>query len=76
MARSASLSNLLLAVDLCVMTILLNACRGAGGSGAAAVSPRFAYVANSGDDTISIYTVDAATGQLHANGYMTAERLP
>ncbi|MDO8990766.1 MAG: beta-propeller fold lactonase family protein [Sideroxyarcus sp.] len=32
-------------------------------------SPRFAYVANSSDNTVSIYTVNAATGQLRHNGY-------
>jgi 6-phosphogluconolactonase (cycloisomerase 2 family) len=32
--------------------------------------PRFAYVANMDDDTVSIYTVDAASGQLRANGYL------
>jgi 6-phosphogluconolactonase (cycloisomerase 2 family) len=32
--------------------------------------PRFAFVANTNDDTISLYTVNAATGQLRANGYV------
>jgi YD repeat-containing protein len=32
--------------------------------------PRFAFVANTTDDTISLYTVNAATGQLSANGYV------
>lgn len=31
--------------------------------------PRFAYVANADDHTISAYTVDASTGRLRANGY-------
>ena len=31
--------------------------------------PRFAYVANSNDNTISIYAVDAASGQLRVRGY-------
>ena len=35
-------------------------------------APRFAYVANSVDNTVSIYTVNAATGQLRANGYVAA----
>jgi hypothetical protein len=36
--------------------------------GAAPVVPRFAYAANSADNTISMYAVDAATGQLrHTN---------
>src|SRR5262249_27846099 len=44
---------------------------GGGGSGAGNV-PRFAYVANFADDTISIFTVNAATGQLRNNGYILA----
>jgi hypothetical protein len=32
-------------------------------------TPRFAYVANSADNTVSIYTVDAMSGQLRPNGY-------
>ena len=31
--------------------------------------PRFAYVANTDDDTISIYSVEAGTGRLRHNGY-------
>jgi 6-phosphogluconolactonase (cycloisomerase 2 family) len=34
--------------------------------------PRFAYVANGSDGTISIFAVDAETGQLRANGYFFA----
>ncbi|HKD39541.1 MAG TPA: beta-propeller fold lactonase family protein, partial [Myxococcaceae bacterium] len=34
--------------------------------------PRFAYAANRGSDTVSLYTVNAATGQLRHNGYVTA----
>lgn len=33
-------------------------------------SPRFMYVANSGNNTVSIYAVDAASGQMRANGYV------
>jgi len=33
-------------------------------------SPRFAYVPNFGDNTLSIYAVNAATGQLRHNGYV------
>jgi 6-phosphogluconolactonase (cycloisomerase 2 family) len=36
---------------------------------ALACFPRFAYVANQGDNTISIYTMDAATGRPRQNGY-------
>jgi 6-phosphogluconolactonase (cycloisomerase 2 family) len=32
--------------------------------------PRFAYVANSSDNSISIYTVNAATGELRSRGYV------
>ncbi|HLQ26476.1 MAG TPA: hypothetical protein VK138_11435, partial [Acidiferrobacterales bacterium] len=35
-------------------------------------SPRFAYVANQTSNTVSIYTVNATTGQLRPNGYVTA----
>jgi len=38
--------------------------------------PRFAYVANSGDGTVSIFRVDAATGQLHHRGYVPAGSTP
>ena len=38
--------------------------------------PRFAYVANSNDNTVSIYTVNASTGQLRANGYVAAGTQP
>ena len=38
----------------------------------AAVVPRFAYAANASDFTISIYAVDAQSGQLRANGYAVA----
>jgi 6-phosphogluconolactonase (cycloisomerase 2 family) len=34
--------------------------------------PRFAYVSNVNDNTVSMYTVNAATGQLRHNGYVTA----
>ena len=32
--------------------------------------PRFAYVANHTDDSVSIYTVNVATGQLRHSGYV------
>jgi 6-phosphogluconolactonase len=34
--------------------------------------PRFAFIANAGDSTLSTFTVDAATGQLRSTGYRTA----
>ena len=45
-----------------------------GGSSPATATkyPRFAYAANRDDGTISIYTVNADTGQLRHNGYVAA----
>src|SRR5712691_6246342 len=54
---------------------LLLACIGAFG-GCTTVYPRFAYVANEISNTVSIYTVDAQTGQLRLNGYVTAGVAP
>ena len=39
---------------------------------APAIYPRFAYVANYGNNTISMYRVDSTTGQFHYNGYVSA----
>src|SRR5258708_9635896 len=58
--------------------LFVTACGGGGGGGgggtpaAAVIVPRFAYVANNGDNTVSIYTVNASTGQLRHNGYVAA----
>src|SRR5229473_5842937 len=38
--------------------------------GGKSAAPRFAYVTNLNDDTLSIYTVNAGTGQLRGNGYI------
>ncbi len=38
--------------------------------------PRFAYVANSTSDTVSVYLVDASTGQWRPNGYAVTGRRP
>ena len=63
---------------LCLISVLLTACGSGGGGGAAATSaaptiaPRFAYAANFNDGTVSMYTVNAATGQLRHNGYVVA----
>jgi 6-phosphogluconolactonase (cycloisomerase 2 family) len=44
--------------------------------------PRFAYIADSGDDssdrgkTVSIYSVDPSSGQLRPRGYLTADTNP
>ncbi|MGO9765067.1 MAG: beta-propeller fold lactonase family protein [Myxococcaceae bacterium] len=37
---------------------------------------RFAFVANRGDNTVSMFTVNASTGQLRANGYVAAGTTP
>src|SRR5713226_4323071 len=66
----------------CLLVIALLAAgypgRGGGGAGAqeAATTPRFAYVANSNDNTVSLYAVNATTGQLRHNGYVTAGTNP
>ena len=39
-------------------------------------SPRFAYVANFGDNSVSVYTVNATTGQLRFKGYVAAGSNP
>src|SRR5262249_9479956 len=41
-----------------------------GGTHLAAQVPRFAYVANANDDTVSLYTINDCTGQLQPNGYI------
>ena len=59
--------------------LILTGCGGGGGgssSGAAPTVPRFAYSANFNDGTVSMYTVDPATGQLRHNGYVTAGTNP
>lgn len=38
--------------------------------------PRFAYVTNMDDNTVSMYTVNATTGQLRHNGYVDTGALP
>lgn len=45
---------------------------GASTSALASIVPRFAYATNFNDGTVSMYTVDAATGQWRNNGYVTA----
>src|SRR5215472_4706890 len=44
--------------------------------GAAATVPRFAYVPNFKDNTLSLYTVNASTGQLRDNGYVVTGQGP
>lgn len=43
---------------------------------ASAVFPRFAFVANTSDDTVSIYTVDGTSGFLRDNGYVVVGKKP
>jgi 6-phosphogluconolactonase (cycloisomerase 2 family) len=43
---------------------------------AAAVSPRFAFAANSNDGTVSVYTVNATSGLLRADGYALVKSKP
>jgi 6-phosphogluconolactonase (cycloisomerase 2 family) len=45
-------------------------------TGSGFLVPRFAYVPNAGDGTVSIYTVNAKTGQLRSNGYVLAGEFP
>jgi 6-phosphogluconolactonase (cycloisomerase 2 family) len=45
-------------------------------SGIAFLNSRFAYVANPGSGTVSIYTVNVETGQLRNNGYVLAGSSP
>ena len=41
-----------------------------------AIVPRFAYVANVNDNSVSVYEVDAVTGQLRARGHVAAGTFP
>ena len=55
-------------IKLLLLAMLLAACGGGegggGGGGAAPVAARYAYVVNAGDNSVSTYAVDAATGRL------------
>src|SRR5260370_28814653 len=39
-------------------------------------TPRFAYVTNLSDDTLSIYSVNPSTGQLRPHGYVLTDSHP
>ena len=60
------------------LLLLLAGCGGGGGGGGGggpaptASSPRYAYVANNGDSSVSTYVVDAATGRLKFIGTVAA----
>ena len=43
---------------------------------AGGVTPRFAFVANASDNTVSVYSVNAASGLLRANGYVSVKSKP
>src|SRR5512139_737025 len=49
-----------------LFTILFLACGNDGGGGIEARIPRFAYVANWADNSVSAYTIDATTGALRS----------
>src|SRR5438445_282636 len=51
-------------------TLIVTACGGGGGGGAAPATniPRYAFVANNGDNSVSSYVVDAAAGRLRYIG--------
>jgi YVTN family beta-propeller protein len=59
----------------CEFFVLLKGRRG-GVTPPGSVSPRFAYVVNETDATLSSYTVDAVTGQLRATGYVATGATP
>ena len=80
MNREYGLRKTVMGIVLSGMIGLLSACgSGSGGGGSVAatsvaptIAPRFAYTANFNDGTVSMYTVNAATGQLRHNGYALA----
>jgi len=58
-----------------MLALFLAACGNDGGGIAApplpaTYYPRFGFVANQGDDTLSVYVINAATGQWLHNGYL------
>ena len=71
------------AASIVALVLGLASCGGGGGGGGSTPPPpgvtpsaRFAYVANFGESTVSIYTVNATTGQLRHNGYVAAGSNP
>src|SRR2546427_11945488 len=55
-------------------TLIVTACGGGGGGGAAPATniPRYAFVANNIDNSVSSYVVDAAAGHLKYIGKVAA----
>jgi VCBS repeat-containing protein len=76
--------NIVLSVCIaCLTGVLLAFCGGGGGggeapadTGPATIYPRFVYVANYGDNSVSTYVVDAATGRLKYIGKAAAGMQP
>ncbi len=61
----------LVIINALVSALLVTACDSGGGSEDSPQNfPRFAYAVNYSDSTISMYTVNAETGQLRHNGYV------
>src|SRR5215467_14191386 len=64
---------------LVLAAFVLAACSGGGGGGGgsgAPAGPRFAFVANTGDNSVSSYVVDSASGRLKWIGNVAAGRNP
>ena len=84
MGRSSRLEATISAADIAsartAEVTVFNPTPGGGTSGAVTFTiiavARFAYVANTDDNTVSMYTVDASTGQLRHNGYVAAGNFP
>jgi len=64
------------AVGTATITATSGSVHGSTGLTIFALKPRFAFIANAGDDTISTFTVDAGTGQLRSSGYHLAGPRP
>jgi 6-phosphogluconolactonase len=64
------------AVGTATITATSGSVHGATGVTIVALIPRFAFIANTGDGTISTFTVDSNTGQLRSSGYRLAGPQP
>jgi 6-phosphogluconolactonase (cycloisomerase 2 family) len=64
------------AVGTTTITATSGTTHGSTGLTIFALTPRFAFIANAGDDTLSTFTVDASTGQLRTSGYRAAGPAP
>lgn len=65
------------------LVLMVSACGGGGGGGAsnlvpgpASYSPRFGFDVNRGDNTLSVYLINAATGQWLHHGYVPTGAVP